>query len=648
MKHYSVSEKSILNGCMDVENYNGLIYAIQKPSQFKGGRLCVLDKELNLLETVEGIGNARQIEILNGVAVITARSNGIWIFDVKEIKPKLLAQYQTVELATGVSMYANLAFVSCRQYGVEIVDIIDPQNPKFKGLIRVGEVQSTCLYKDVLYCGLWGDMAVVAVDIGDLNNPTILFKADLMGRGDGVIVKDNLLYAVSGQHGRNIKNYADVNDADFGNGNGINIFDISDIKNPQKVFEQNFGKGYSIEYDMWEPVLCGDVVVCGDSIMGVHAYESKNFNKLFDITFDEFGENKDAVTGLTAINNTLFVATSIGGIYKFDIDEIGQRYLYNSEKTIKLLKTGVKYTADTDVAFDSLYNIDQPVIAVADNDNYFVLACGNDGIHIVSKETNECVFKAQKDGFCCDVKVDGQFVYGAFSRGGMWVFELSEGNLIDIANFIKKKDIQQLCLSKNGKYLACCLESTEVIMLDVKDKRNITEIYSRKAAQGPLYGENFTSNLLDDGTMLMFWHRDGIVYSDPENNDKEFKNIFYHKRNGFMGFGPENGCDTDGKNIFFNLDDGYVLLPFSAQTDVDDLKRYKTPVSLSGKFTVKNNKIIASERSKGIITVTDINDIEKPEHIAKIQISSICSKPVVIGGKIYIPAWYDGLLELKV
>ncbi len=647
MKHYTVKEKSILSGCMDVENYNSLIYAIQKPSQFKGGRLCVLDENLNILETVDGIGNARQIEILNGIAVITARSNGIWIFDVNNVKPKLLANYQTVELATGVSMYANLVFVSCRQYGVEIVDITNPQKPEFKGLIRVGEVQSTCVYNNVLYCGLWGDMAVKAVDITDINNPKELFKVDLIGRGDGVIVKDNYLYALSGQHGRNIKNYADKNDADFGMGNGINIFDISDIKNPQKVFEQNFGKGYSIEFDMWEPVLCGDMVVCGDSIMGIHAYDSKSFDDLFNINFAEFDGVPDAVTGLTATKNALYVATSIGGIYKFEIENIGERYIHNTDKKIDVLKSNVKYSADKKIKIKSIYNTNAPVIAVSENDNYFILACGKEGIHIVSKETGECVFKAKKDGFCCDVKAHGQFVYGAFSRGGMWVFELSETGLNEVCNFTKKKDIQQLCLSKNGKYLACCLESTEVIMLDITDNNNVTEIFSRKAAQGPLYGENFTTNLLDDGTMLMFWHRDGLVYSNPENNDRDFKDIFYKKRNGFMGFGPENGCDTDGKNIFFNLNGGYVLLPFDDKTDVDDLKRYKTPVSLDGKFTVKNNIIIAAERSKGIIIITDISCLEKPEHIAKIQISSICSKPIMIDNKIYIPAWYDGLIQLE-
>ena len=33
--------------------------------------------------------------------------------------------------------------------------------------------------------------------------------------------------------------------------------------------------------------------------------------------------------------------------------------------------------------------------------------------------------------------------------------------------------------------------------------------------------------------------------------------------------------DTDGENMFFNIDGGYVILPFE-NVDVDTLKKYKT------------------------------------------------------------------------
>ena len=96
-----LEEKAGIGACMDVKAHNGLIYAIQRHSQFQGGRLCVLDSKLTLLHAYVGIGSARQIEIAGDVAVITAREDGLWLFDISEPEPRLLCHYQTVEYATG-------------------------------------------------------------------------------------------------------------------------------------------------------------------------------------------------------------------------------------------------------------------------------------------------------------------------------------------------------------------------------------------------------------------------------------------------------------------------------------------------------------------------------------------------------------------
>ena len=113
--------------CMDVKTHNGRLYAIQRFSQIPHGRLCVLSSDLRLVAEFVGIGDARQIEIIKDIAVITAREDGLWIFDVSLPEPRLLCHYQTVEYATGVALCGNLAFISCRQYGVQILDISDPR-----------------------------------------------------------------------------------------------------------------------------------------------------------------------------------------------------------------------------------------------------------------------------------------------------------------------------------------------------------------------------------------------------------------------------------------------------------------------------------------------------------------------------------------
>jgi hypothetical protein len=633
-------------GFIDVEEFNGRVYAIQCASQFEKGRLCVFDKELNLIENFVGIGDARQIKIFNGIAVVSARANGIYIFDVTKNKPTLLSRYRTVELATGITIFSNLVFVSCRQYGVEVVDISNPSKPVYKGVVRVGEVQSTCVYGNVLYCGLWGDMKVVAVRLDKLPQVEIIGEYLLDGRGDGVCVFNKCLYAVSGQHSRNIKNFSDKNDPAFANGNGIRVFDISNDK--EILFEDKFGSGYSAKYDTWKPILCGNKIVCADSVLGIRVYDSITYEKLLTLSLPSVNNECDAVMGVTSLNGALYVAAVKGGLYKYDKMEFEESYRYVSYKKIDVKKNVFNGVKENSVQINAIHFGDLSVYAVDSLiGKYLILACGEDGLNVIEMDTYKLVYKAC-DGYCSDVKVYGTRIYGAFNELGLRVYELKDSGLEFLNSYACQKEIQQVCLSQNGCFAACCLESTELIMLDVSDVNKISTVFSRKAKYGPIYGENFASNKLEDGTMLMFWHRDGLIYSNPENGDKEFKEIFYNKRDGFMCFGPETGIDTDGRNIFFNVDGGYVLLPLEHNVDVCDLEIHRADSAIIGKFAVMNNLMISVERSKGVIAVTDISDIKKPHTINFINVSASCYKPQFIDGHVYLATGRDGLLEMKI
>ena len=223
-----------IGACMDVKSHKGLLYAIQRYDQVTGGRLCVLRPDLSLAATFPGIGNARQIEILEDLAVITAREDGLWLFDISQTEPRLLSHFRTVEYATGIALWKRYAFVSCRQYGVQILDISDPTAPRHISFVRVGEVQSATVSEGILYCGVWGEMKVVAVDVTNPTYPKVLFELPLQGRGDGVCVRDGILYAATGQHARGISGKGDPTDPAYGMGNGVECFDISNLASPKK------------------------------------------------------------------------------------------------------------------------------------------------------------------------------------------------------------------------------------------------------------------------------------------------------------------------------------------------------------------------------------------------------------------------------
>ena len=58
---------------------------------------------------------------------ITARQQGIWIFDIKDPRrPTLIRRFDTVEMATGLAISGDLAVTSERIYGSPIYSVADP------------------------------------------------------------------------------------------------------------------------------------------------------------------------------------------------------------------------------------------------------------------------------------------------------------------------------------------------------------------------------------------------------------------------------------------------------------------------------------------------------------------------------------------
>ena len=83
-----LNERANIGPCMDVKAHNGLLYAIKR---YDKGKLFVLKPDLSVVCVIEGLGSLRQIEIINNIAVISARQDGLRIFDVSEEIPKKLA-----------------------------------------------------------------------------------------------------------------------------------------------------------------------------------------------------------------------------------------------------------------------------------------------------------------------------------------------------------------------------------------------------------------------------------------------------------------------------------------------------------------------------------------------------------------------------
>jgi len=237
------------------------------------------------------IDTTRQIAITeDGTAVlVTGRHDGVLVIDVSDpYNPYIRSRYDSVEMATGICIYDNYAYISNRQFGVEIVDIRNLDYPKHIALVRCnGEAQSCSVEDGILYIGLWGEQRVDMYDVTQPSNPVRLGSAYLNGRGDGVCIRKSAdgtktyLYAATGQHTYGVSNSSSLFDVRYGQGNGMDIFDVTEPSNPIWLSTVKIdGRFYYTNNDFWNTAFsCSE-----DGKEYVYLASTYNGVYVFDVT----------------------------------------------------------------------------------------------------------------------------------------------------------------------------------------------------------------------------------------------------------------------------------------------------------------------------------------------------------------------------
>lgn len=215
------------------------------------------------------IRGTRQIAISGNYLYLSARNWGVQVIDISNPeKPELVHRIDTAELATGLETAGNLLCVTIRVYGVQLFDISDPLRPRHLSLLRTGEAQSAFYFNGKLAVGDWGSSRLTIADISDPYRPRILSSAPLDGFGDGVWVHGNLCYAATGHHAR--KGTAAER---HGRGHGLEIFDITDPARPVRLGGIKFPRFYEIGNDFWTVRSDGRTAFVGDTHNGFFAVD---------------------------------------------------------------------------------------------------------------------------------------------------------------------------------------------------------------------------------------------------------------------------------------------------------------------------------------------------------------------------------------
>lgn len=625
--------------------------------------------------------------------MISARQNGAFIVDVSDSKaPKVRSEYDTVEFATGMHICGDFAFISCRQFGVEVVDISDLDNPRHLSIVRCGEAQSCEVVDGILYAGLWGECAVDMYDVSNPLSPVKLGRAKLNGKGDGMKVATisgrTYLYAATGQHTVSVPVDTPLTDLRYGQGNGMDIFDVTDPANPQWLSTSKIdGRYYYTANDYWETDVMTDgeriYVALANTYNGVYIYDvtdpeapvrlanvniriatdSDNYPGVYKHTsreivfpYDQNEYHQSPVGAVVCEDGAMYIAGVFTGMHVFLNDDILLRGMDSADGN-HIKAEGHFYEFDAaKYGLDNFYSYRSfgQTYAVAVWGDYIYLANGCEGIVVLDEELNK-VGNIATGGFAMDIVIEDGMAYVAQGTDGLVVYSVSGAKLTEINRFrIASGTARQVRLSPKARFAAVHADSSAIEFIRLSDGFRVSKYLTN--TQG--YFRNLSQSLID-GRYIGFYGNNGRTYwfdfgteddfdapKVVENSHTADDNIYFDISAIHMQSGYEN---LNGKAFGF-VSAGYYVLYDVANPGVasmSNMKKYKTNVSVMGKPVVYGNKLVMGDRVNGNIYIGDVSNPEAIQITKSIAVSGNPEMAVITDDYMLLPLGHQGLFKFS-
>ena len=661
-----------VGGTTDVVLRNGLLYCI-------GGDLFTVVKNGQVIGRLTGIA-CRQLAVSEsgGFAVVTGRDRGAFIIDVSDpTKPYIRSVYDSVEMATGLCISGNVAFICNRQYGVEAVDISDPDHPRHITNMRVGgEVQSCTVRNGVFYGGLWGEGLVKMYDVKDPVYPVFLGQAKLHGKGDGMSVCAHdgrtYLYAATGHHTKaSLSPLTPFTDLRFGQGNGLDIFDVTDPSSPiwlsTSVAE---GRYYFSGYDYWEAEVGEDAfgnryAYLVSTFNGVYVYDvndpraPKRLMHIFaPISTDSvrYSQLKSKVRPTllpydqSVCGRAAFGAVALGDGVMYtaccQTDAFlikNEKYFFSSPKEedcVKIIPGNPYHALDTGRFESSILKLDGQVYGVREVNGQLAVSAGDVGIVFIDNNMDILsTFATKGTVLWCDTA--GDMLYCAEKTAGLGIYKIDgaeQTTLSEQKRFLEGENVRHVTVSADGRYAVVQIAGSKVTVIDTESGEILISFRTHALAYhhnlSPLVGGRYVG--VFDNAPCESWidlggERPSVIWSEAPS--------LTAMRTGFTAFGSGALEITQSGGIAV-FDPAHNRV---ADAEVFGSGLYGKPsVSCDGKL------LVACDRINGKVSVADISDITAPSIIDTFYVDGNPDIALIKDGSAYIPLGYQGLARIRI
>lgn len=626
------------------------------------------DGHIEYLSHVEDMGTIRDMTFSSdkNYLVVTARQNGVYFIDIANpTSIKCISHYDSLEYATGVFVQNDIAFICSRYFGVEIVDISDPYNPTFLNCVSSNgcEYQDCFVDENRLYIGVYLDKRVDIYDIQDLSNPVKMSEIALDGSGQGVYVKDGILYAATAldtplSTGK-LYQYAK------GTGNGIEIYDVVDSNHPVHLSTVKTDGRLSINTnDVWDITVSNGYAFLSNMFGGVYVYDVTNpRNPVRKAKYDIVAPEGDSLFAMVDTDKYLLpydgTKETRGCAYHTLLDD---GYFYLIAANMGVYKVESEYSARIEDRIDNTsfemsgsnadlpnlkgyqiehYQSDASVWAVAATDTAYYLANGEKGVVILDKDLNLIgVFDTEYS--VKDIAISNGYIYTAESEGGVGVYLLSDREIYEVGRFhvnSKKECITQIQLTGDQRYLLAEASINSYRLIDVSNPmKPIASSLAPEKEVGLMYYRALCRGVVANkyvgiaGSNNQYWYEST---NDGLRLVSTIQNVLYSKSCGFAAAGDY--CLSIFKN-------GYVY--FDPLTGVFSERVKIEGISFDGKCSINDGLLVISTSYNGKVQFVDINQIKSPKMIAQFTIPGNPDVAAFDGDSILLPCRYYGLLKI--
>lgn len=645
------------------------------------GKMTVLDisdpKNPKICSEITGLGyNIRQIALCQSGedVILTSREEGAYIVNIADpYAPYIRSRYNSVELATGLSVSGHMAFIANRQFGMEAVDISDLDSPRHVGIIPTGEAQGCLVTGNLLYAGLWNQRRVDVFDISDLTRPRKIGAANLSGKGDGFTVctlhGKTYLYAATGQHAASpVGGHEDPN---FGLGGGLDIFDITDPTSPVWLSTSRIdGRYYFPEHDDWRAnVAIRDGRVYAylvNTYNGVFIYdvtdpcrplrleqlyipippESPRYEKqIFSVAgtpvafpFDQDVAVYGPVSRVFTEEGRIYIAGALTDLHI--ADDASAFPLYEpSAAEVEIPKENTTYLDPVDLPAWRRIPVTGQTFAIEEFGGNLFVAAGYGGIAVYDLDM-KLLATHPTQGCCFDVFLRGDTLIVAEGEGGCAAYQICGTELTELWRYKSEYGVcRSAKVSAMEKFAVLEISDYVFELLNTKTM----EVLERRTGEYLLYNRTMLSD--PTGRYIGYYRRpvEELWYDCGERDSFETP-VLAASLSGKTYSAYGGGCWVQGKILAFDQKSYRLYNPFGGTDPLAIPKIVPEPL-FSGKPTIAGSTLVVTNRMKQQIHLVDCTDMENLQHRKTVDLPGSPDQSIVVGSTVYVPLGYMGMAK---